>query len=170
MKLSNQGRDIHITDFNEIEALRLAMKLESDGIDYYSELSRKTKDEKIKKDFALFIKEEGKHFDKFKGWLEGLGVEADGGDEEGLFDYFDTGVFGDISSVDKTLAKIKTDLDAIALAEWAELNSIKFYKAMYDKTTNEPGKNILKDIIKQEQEHLKAFAKYKDLLEKKKPC
>ena len=170
MKLSNQGKDIHITDFNEIEALRLAMKLESDGIDYYSELSRKTKDEKIKKDFALFIKEEGKHFDRFKGWLEGLGAEADRGDEEGLFDYFDTGVFGDISSVDKALAKIKTDLDAIALAEWAELNSIKFYKAMYDKAENVSGKEILKNIIKEEQFHLKSFERYRALLQKGKPC
>ena len=170
MKLSNQGKDLKITDFDEANALRLAMKLEGDGIKYYSELSKRAKSEDVKKAFGRFVKEEDKHLQKFSGWLESRGVEANSGDEEGLFDFIDTGVFGDIWNVEDALSKIKTDSDALSLAEWAELNSIKFYRAILDKTANEPGKNILKDIIKQEQEHLKAFVKYKDLLDKKKPC
>ncbi len=170
MKLLNQGKDIIITDFDEVAALRLAMKLERDGIDYYSELEHKSKDDGVRKAFGRFIKEEDKHYEKFKSLLEGLGVEAEGGEEEGLLDSFDTGVFGDIWDVDKTLSKIKTDLDALALAEWAELNSIKFYKAMYDKTESQSGKDVLKGIIKEEQAHLKAFVKYRELLGKKKPC
>lgn len=170
MRVSGKGDNIILSDFDEVEALRLAMKLEEDGIKYYSELAAKSRDGGIKKVFSQFVKEESKHFDRFKGWLEGLGVEADQGVEEGLFDFIDTGVFGDIWQTEEYLKRIKTDLDALSLGEWAELNSINFYKAMYDKTGNEAGKNILKDIIKQEQEHLKAFMKYKDLVEKSKKC
>jgi rubrerythrin len=170
MKISNNGKDLVITDFNEIEALRLAMKLEQDGIKYYSELATKSKDPLVKKAFGLLAKEEQEHFDKFKAWLDELGVEADAGSEEGEFDFIDTGVFGDIWKTEDHLKKIKTDLDAISLGEWAELNSIKFYKAMYDKTVNDPGRKTLNDIIKQEQGHLKAFVRYKELLEKNKAC
>ena len=172
MKLSNQGKDILISDFDEVDALRLALKLEADGIRYYEELSKKTKDKDISDTFKRLIKEESKHSEKFKGWLEdavtkeGLDIEADRGDEESLFDFINTGVFGDIWDVDETLSNIKTDKDAISLAEWVELNSIKFYRAMYDKTGSESGKRILKDVIKEEQLHLKSFERYRELLEK----
>jgi rubrerythrin len=174
MKITNQGKNLIISDFDEIEALRLAMKLEADGIKYYSELSSKTKSEDVKKILRQLIEEEEKHAEKFKAWLEetirqkGLDVEADRGDEEGPFDFIDTGVFGDIWDVEKTLSSIKSDIDALSLGEWAELNSINFYKAILEKSGNEKGKTILKGIIKEEQNHLKTFARYKELLEKKK--
>jgi rubrerythrin len=170
MKISGKGDNIIISDFNEAEALQLAMKLERDGIKYYSELSAKTKDPEVKKVFARLIAEEEKHFVRFKGLLEGLGVEADPGYEEQPLDFIDSGVFGDIMNTEKTLSKIKSDLDAVSLGEWAELNSINFYKAIHNNSNNDLGKKALKDIIRQEQEHLKAFVRYKDMLEKSKKC
>jgi rubrerythrin len=170
MKLVSKGEGIILTDFDEVDALRLAMKLEKDGIKYYSELEAKSQGAEIKKTFSRFVKEESRHLEKFGGWLESLGVEADRGDEEELFDFIDTGVFGDIWKTGESLKKIRTDLDAISLGEWAELNSINFYKAMYEKTTGAPGKKILKDVIAEEQEHLKAFIRYKGLLEKGEKC
>lgn len=173
MKILNQGKNLIISDFNEVDALRLAIKLEADGIKYYSELAGKAQNEEVAKMLRHLAAEEERHSEKFKSWLERvieeehLDVEADRGDEEGLFDFIDTGVFGDIWNVEETLSKIGTDLDAVSLGEWAELNSINFYKAMYEKTKNELGKQTLKGIVKEEQQHLKTFARYRELLEKK---
>jgi rubrerythrin len=170
MKVSSVNDNIVLSDFNEADALRLAMKLERDGIKYYSELSSKTKDPEVKKAFRQFVKEEDRHLKKFGDWLNSLGIEADKGVEEGFFDFIDSGVFGDIWKTEESLKKIKTDLDALSLGEWAELNSINFYKALLDKTSSPSGKDILKEIVREEQEHLKAFIRYKDLLERSKKC
>jgi len=168
MKLESAGKDIIISDFNEAEALRLAMKLESDGIRYYTELSKKAASEDVRKMLRRLADEEAKHLGKFKDWFEksNPGEEADRGDEEGPFDFIDSGVFGDIWKVEETLAGVKSDKDAVTLGEWAELNSIKFYRAIYEKTSDESGRKILKGIIKEEQDHLKAFARYRELLVK----
>jgi len=167
MKLTSHGKEIIITDFDEIDALRLAVKLEADGIKYYTELAKKVGNEDMKKMLLRLAKEEEKHSAKFRAWLESRGGQAN---EEQDFEGIDTGVFGDIWSVDATLSKIGSDLDILSLGEWAELNSINFYKAILKNSESEPGKNTIKDIIKEEQDHLKAFARFKDLLEKKKSC
>ena len=172
MKIIQEKEGIIITDFNEAEALQLAQKIENDGIKFYLKAAEIVENPEIKKVFMELAKEEEKHVALFKGMLEktieekGLDIEANSGAEEQFFDFIGPQIFGDIFDLEKIVSSIKTDIDTVELGEDAEVNSINFYKALLKNTENEEGKKIIKDIIKEEQKHLKTFVRYREALEK----
>jgi len=172
MKIFQEKEDIVITDFNEAEALQLAMKVENDGIKFYLKASEIVNDAEVKKVFKSLAKEEEKHVNLFKNMLENLikeknlDMEANSGAEEHFFDFIDPQIFGNIFELEKIVGNIKTDLNAVELGEDAEVNSINFYKALLKNTGSEEAKNIIKDIIKEEQKHLKTFLRYQEALKK----
>ncbi len=172
LKISQEKEDVIITDFNEAEALQLAQKIEDDGIKFYLKAAEIVKDTKVKEAFKMLAKEEEKHVNLFKEMLEKLikekklDLEANSGAEEHFFDFIDPQIFGDIFDLEKIVGKIESDIKAVELGEDAEVNSINFYKALLKNTENEGGKKIIKDIIKEEQEHLKTFLRYRDMLAK----
>jgi rubrerythrin len=172
MRIIQEGDELAIADFNELEALRLALKLEDDGIKFYLRAAERAKSEDAKKVFKMLAHEEEKHVLIFKEMLEKLILEenfvseADRGDEERFFDFIKPEIFGDIFDTEKIVAKIKGDIKAIELGEAAEVNTINFYKAILKNTQNEPGKEIIKEIMKEEQNHLKTFIRYREKLAK----
>ena len=174
MKIIQEKEGIIITDFNEAEALQLAQKIENDGIKFYLKAAEIVENPEIKKVFKELAKEEEKHVALFKGMLEKiiaekkLALEVNSGAEEQFFDFIGPQIFGDIFDLEKIVSNIKTDIDTVELGEDAEVNSINFYKAMLKNTENEEGKKVLKDIIKEEQTHLKTFLRYRDMLAKNK--
>lgn len=173
MKIYTEQDKIVIADFNEVEALRVALKLENDGIKFYLKAAQISEAPEVKEAFKKMVKEEEKHVETFQNYLQkiiderGLETEAEPGYEESFFDYVETGIFADLRDMEKTLSTMKCASDVVGFAEGVEVASINFYKAMLDKTENEAGKENLKNIIKEEQKHLKTFIRYKELLEKK---
>jgi len=146
------GKDaIIINDFDEIEALKIAMKIENDGEKYYSSVIDKTTDERVKRTFRRLAEDERKHYEIFKGLFE-VGLRAKSIDpgsvdsEEGLFDYMEAGIF----SKDTGAKSVK---EAVLNGEIVELRSILFYKELLKNTKNEGGKRALNDIIEEEQMH-----------------
>lgn len=174
MKIIQENQDVIISDFSEAEALQLAQKIEDDGIKFYLKAAEIVENPEVKKTFKELAKEEEKHVGFFKGMLEkiikekNLDIEANSGAEERFFDFIDPKIFGDIFDLEKIVSNIKTDINAVELGEDAEVNSINFYKALLKNTESEEGKKIIKDIIKEEQTHLKTFLRYRDMLAKNK--
>ncbi|MBU0686254.1 MAG: ferritin family protein [Candidatus Margulisbacteria bacterium] len=173
MKIFNEGENIVIGDFDEIEALRVAVKLENDGMKFYLKSSELAPDEETKQMFKNLVKEEAKHIQRFEKRAEEIGkaknieVDLSRGGEEEFFDFIDPGVFGDTLNIEKVIAGVNNCLDALTIGEQSEVNAINFYKAILKHNDSEAGKAVIKDIIKEEQKHLKTLIKYKELLEKK---
>jgi rubrerythrin len=147
------GKDsIVIGDFDELEVLKIAMKIETDGEKYYKSVLGKTTDERVKRTFKRLAEDEHQHYEKFKGLFE-VALRSRGNDpdcadpEEGIFTYMDSGLF----SKD---AEAKSVRDAVLDAQIAELKSILFYREILKTTKNEGGKLALNEIIEQEQMHL----------------
>jgi rubrerythrin len=143
--------DIIISDFDELEVLKIAMKIEADGQKYYASVLNKTADERVKRTFKRLAEDEGAHYEKFKGIFEvelrNRGIEPDSVDtEEGLFTYMKTGIFDDH-------AEAKSVKDAVLNGEIVELRSILFYKELLKSTKSEGNKQMLNEIIEQEQMH-----------------
>lgn len=151
MKVKVGSNDILISDFDELEVLKIAMKIESDGEKFYSSMLNNTKDDRIKRTFKRLAEDEKSHFVTFKGLFE-VELRKQGKDpssfdtEEGIFTYMDSGIF-----MHGTLAK---DLkDVVMSGEIVELRSILFYKEILKMTKNEGGKKALNEVIEQEQMH-----------------
>lgn len=144
--------DIIISGFDELEALKIAMKIETDGEKYYKSVLAKTSDERMKRTFKRLAEDEGTHFLKFKGLFEvelrRRGIDPASVDtEEGIFTYMDSGIF----SKD---AEAKTVRDAVLDAQIVELRSILFYNTILKNTKNEGSRQALNEIIEQERMHL----------------
>ena len=147
------GKDsIVISDFNETEVLKIAMKIEVDGERYYKSALALATDERMKRTFKRLAEDEQKHHEIFKGLFE-VAMRSEGKDpagadtEEGMFDYIESGIFG-------KEAEAKNVKDAVLTGEIVELRSILFYKELLKDTKHEGSKKALEEIIEQEQMHL----------------
>jgi rubrerythrin len=146
------GKDsIIISDFDEIEVLKIAMKIETDGEKYYKSAIKNTNDERMKRTFKRLAEDEGSHFETFKGLfqveLRSRGIDPDSVDsEEGLFTYMDSGIFNPETEAN-------TIKDAVLNGEIVELRSILFYKELLKETKSEGAKKALSEILEQEQMH-----------------
>jgi rubrerythrin len=147
------GKDsIVIENFDELEVLKVAMKIEIDGGKYYRSVLGKSTDPRVIRTFKRLAEDEGQHYEKFKGIFEvacrGKGIDPASMDsEEGMFTYMDSGIF----SKDAEAESVR---DAVLNAQIVELRSILFYKEILKNTKNEGSKQALSEIIEQEQMHL----------------
>ena len=151
MKIKVGTDNILISDFDELEVLKIAMKIELDGEKFYSSILNKTKDDRVKRTFKRLAEDEKSHYLTFKGLFEvelrKKGIDPDSVDnEEGIFTYMDSGIF-----MSETEAK---DLrDAVMSGEIVELRSILFYKELLKNTGSDGGKQALNEVLEQEQMH-----------------
>ncbi|MFH1709836.1 MAG: ferritin family protein [bacterium] len=152
MEVKIGKENIVISDFDELEVLKIAMKIETDGEKYYKSVIGKSSDARVIRTFKRLAEDEHQHFEKFKGLFEvemrNRGIDPDGADsEEGIFTYMDSGIF----SKDVEAKSVK---DAVLDAQIVELRSMLFYKEILKNTKKEGSKLALNEIIEQEQMHL----------------
>jgi rubrerythrin len=145
--------DIIISDFDELEVLKISMKIEIDGEKYYMSAFSKTANDRLKRTFKRLAEDERAHYEKFKGLFE-VALRARGIDdpdsvdsEEGLYAYIDSGIFNKD-------AEAKTVKDAVMNGEIVELRSILFYNELLKNSGSDGNKQVLNEIIEQEKMHL----------------
>jgi len=144
--------NIIISDFDELEVLKISMKIELDGEKYYMSAFSKTANDRLKRTFKRLAEDERMHYEKFKGIFEvalrARGIQPDSIDsEEGLYAYIDSGIFNKD-------AEAKNVKDAVMNGEIVELRSILFYNELLKNSANEGNKQVLTEIIEQEKMHL----------------
>ena len=152
MEIKIGKEDIVISDFDELEVLKIAMKIELDGEKYYIGAEKKATNDRMKRTFKRLAEDEKMHYEKFKGLFEvairAKGKEPDSVDtEEGLFTYFDSGIFNKD-------AEPKTIKAAVLDGEIVELRSILFYERILENSSSDGNKQALTEIIDQEKMHL----------------
>ncbi|MCF7874304.1 MAG: ferritin family protein [Candidatus Omnitrophica bacterium] len=160
MKIESSGDKFVITDFNDIEAYKLACKIEKDGIYFYKKLKENSDDKGIKEMFDFLIAEENKHLKFFEDCLYELRESEEDRDEDNdLLEGFNYGIF-DFAKDIKELEKIvNTPKKALKLGELAEQRSIKFYRACQDQVSGRRVKDELENIIGEEIKHQNHFRK-----------
>lgn len=149
MKVRRTGEEIQIYDFNAAEALKIARKLEREGINFYKEFLETAEDPKVKEVLIYLLDEEMEHLKLFEKMLEREDPESLDDDGEGVLDIVDNVVF----TLPKSEA-LATDLDkAIQMGIDIEKRSLAFYLEIVKHTESEDGKNVLKKIIGEEKNH-----------------
>ena len=152
MKVEMMKNEVVISDFDELEVLKISMKIEMDGEKFYKSALEKATDERMKRTFRRLAEDELSHLNTFKGIYEAelreRKLQPDDVDfEEDVFTYIDSGIF-----MKESIAhSVK---EAVLDGEIAELRSILLYKEMEKLTQRESAKKALAEILEQENMHL----------------
>ena len=159
MKIEEKNHELIITDFDELEAYKLAYKIEKDGLAFYKKLAQKIEDPKIKEVLDFLIEQENDHLKFFQDCLFELRkTQEDQGEDNDLLEAIDLGIFQPYESM-QDLEKVLTQANkALRLGMIVEEKSIKFYKSCQQQVSSQRAKEGISKIIDQEHKH-------KDLIE-----
>ena len=74
-----KGKDgrVLVTDFSPAQALKIAIKMEQDGMAFYKDLLDQVKDEEARREIGFLIAQEQEHLDTFAGLLKAQNEKAD---------------------------------------------------------------------------------------------
>lgn len=155
MKVDFTGDEIEIFDFDELEAYRIARKMEEDGVYYYSRMREEVLKPEIREVIEMLIKDERKHISLFEKKVEELAREHNVLDEgETLADIVDSKVM-DILKDPKLVADILCNpQEALKLGISVERRSISFYNEILQNTRDKTGRAAIEGLIGEEREHL----------------
>jgi rubrerythrin len=156
MKIKDTGEGIKIYDFNTVEALKIARKLEKEGIRFYETLLEKTENPTVKEAFRYLRDEETDHLRLFEKLLEREDSDALDDDGEDMLDSIDDGVFA-LPQGEDWAADFDT---ALKLGIAVEKRSLAFYLEVVKYTESEEGKKTLKNIIAEERKHWEELKRF----------
>ena len=149
---------ITIGDFSTVQAYKIAVKMERDGIVFYRGLLESVKDQEAKRELDFLIKEEEGHLNSFQELLsKAKGEEGDAFEEDDVVDYIKSRVF-DASLKEAKLSQMEHRHTALEEAMNMERRSIVFYEACLSESKDEKAKPAFRAIIEEEKNHLNKFA------------
>ncbi|MFC1808655.1 ferritin family protein [Candidatus Omnitrophota bacterium] len=159
MKIEERGNELIIIDFDELEAYKIARKIENEGINFYKKLVANAKDEEVKKKFQFLLNEEYKHLEFFEERIKALNSEEEGFEEDDLLTCFDYGIFQPYKAIHDLPEHIDDVKKSLRLGLIVEENSVKFYQQCYAQVTSDKVKTELLIIAEEEMQHRKLIEK-----------
>lgn len=158
-------------NFNDHEALRIAINMEKEGKVFYTALAENAKDSGVKEIFAKLAQDEEDHMDTFQRIYDSLPSPQEqiyaGEDytaDEYLKHLVDTGVFTRKDSAKVLALQIKSDVDALKIGIQAEKDAILYYREVIQHTKNDDGRKAFEQLLNEEKTHLHLLAKQMTLL------
>ncbi len=156
MRMEEKNGNIFLYDFNEIEAYKIACKVEKDGLGIYNYFLRKVKDASLQDMFTFLSKQEEEHYKYFRKRLDELLKDKNASETNKLdqiISLLDVKIFPSYSEVVEKANKIKDEKELLNLAINVENKSINFYTACLGNEKEENVKKELKKIITEETKH-----------------
>lgn len=137
-----------------MDALELAMRMETDAISFYTEAARKTRYPAGKKMFQTITEDEKRHREMIAQVIKGLGVTH--GEVSPLSNV--KTVFETLK--DEMMKKVEAttdELEAFKVAMKMEQEGKAFYEKTLSQVKTEKEKALLGRLIREEQEHYDIF-------------
>ncbi len=154
MRIEEKNDVFVIVDFNELEAYRIACKIENDGLEFYKNLLQIVDEAATREALVLLIEEEKKHLSVFEKCLSGLRQKKeDTSEDNDLLSSLDYGIFSVFQGALGLKEAVKGKENALRLGIAIENNSIRFYAAIKDKVSSRETKDEISSIIKEELKH-----------------
>ncbi|MGE5279666.1 MAG: ferritin family protein [Deltaproteobacteria bacterium] len=156
VQLDKAGR-IVLTDFSPVQALKIAVKMEREGIDFYLDLKQEVRDEEARREIDFLIQQEREHLQTFSGLLGSIKeTQEDAFEQDDIVDYMNTRVF-DASQEKKAAEAMGHRHTALEEALDRERRSIVFYEGCLARTTDPGAQKAFERILAEENSHLKKF-------------
>ncbi len=138
-----------------MNAIEVAIKMETDAIKFYSEAAGRIKNNIGKKMFLSIAKDEERHLDNLSRLLKGFLDQA----YEGISPVKNVKTIFKLMK-DEMMKRVEAttdELEAFKIAMQMEKEGIEFYKkALSDLQSNE-GKSLFERLVKEEEEHYNMF-------------
>lgn len=153
MKIKIQDGKPVISEFNEFDAYRIALAVETRGVRFYEKILECARNEQAKPMLKFLIEEERKHLVFFENALTELRQEKSDPDEDNdLLASMDFGIFEPYDQM-KEMCDVVSDLGrALNLGVIIEDKSIEFYAACAQHVSGDT-RRALQEIIAQEEKH-----------------
>ena len=138
-----------------MNAIEIAIKMETDAINFYKEASKKANHSVGKKMFLTIAEDEKRHLDMLNQILKGLDIKIK-----------DVSPMKNIKTVfeemkDEMMHKVEAttdELEAFKIAMKMEKEGIEFYKKAASGAKTDKEKSLFERLIKEEQQHYDIFA------------
>ena len=138
-----------------MNAIEIAIKMETDAINFYKEASKKANHSIGKKMFLTIAEDEKRHLDMLNQILKGLDIKIK-----------DVSPMKNIKTVfeeikDEMMHKVEAttdELEAFKIAIRMEKEGIEFYKKAASGAKTDKEKSLFERLIKEEQQHYDIFA------------
>lgn len=160
-------------NFNDAEALKIAMNIEEEGLEFYSLLMKSAKDDKAKDIFSELALAEKKHLALFQKTYSEITTQVNPGEscedytvDLYLKDLVYTGIFTKKGEARRLATEIKSDIDALKIGIQAEKDSILYYSEAAKNTRHEGGKKAFDLLINEEKKHLQRLTELLKVLKK----
>ncbi|QGG49293.1 ferritin-like domain-containing protein [Heliorestis convoluta] len=155
--------------FKSSEIVEFAVAIERNGEAFYKSLLGKVKSGQAHHVLQYLAAAEQQHIKDFQSLRDRLGdyqapQQYDGEYEAYLTFLIESNVFGKAPEVEKLVAQIQTDQDAIDLAIRFEKESILFFNELL-RLVSESDKEPVKELIRQEQEHILKLVELRKIIE-----
>ena len=138
-----------------MDALEMAMKMETDAITFYTEAARKTKYPAGRKMFLTVTEDEKRHLEMISQIVKGMNVtHKDVSPLKNVKTVFET-------MKDEMMKKVEAtadELEAFKIAMEMEKEGKAFYEKTLAKATKEKEKELLRRLIAEEEQHYAIFA------------
>lgn len=138
-----------------MNAIEIAIRMETDAINFYSEAAEKTENPVGKKMFLTITEDEKRHLEALSQIFKGLDIEMK-----------DVSPMKNIKTVfeqmkDEMMQKVKAtadDLEAFKIAMQMEKEGVEFYRKIASEAQNEKEKSLFEKLVKEEQDHYNIFS------------
>jgi rubrerythrin len=149
--------------FNAGEVFRVAIEIEENGRKFYEESRKNIESAEVRALFADLALQEIEHKRKFETLLAQLPPESTAPtvwDPQNETDRYvkmmaDDHVFGSSAGVKDHVERIRDAADALKLAIEFEKYSVLFFLGIEDAVSSAKDRELIKSIVKEEQEHLR---------------
>ncbi|MDD5644748.1 MAG: ferritin family protein [bacterium] len=167
--IKNTDGKIEISDFNAVQAYKIAVNLEKEGVRFYADILGNIANGGIKEDVQLLLGQEKEHLKFFETELAvALKDGRDNFEEDDIIDYMDSGVFSSYKALLKRRSGLlKSPLEVLAFGLLIENDSVDFYINIRRNTLDKRCISAIDKIIEQEKKHIERINKLIKYVEKK---
>ena len=138
-----------------MDALEMAVKMETDAVRFYAEAANKTHYPVGKKMFQTIAEDEKRHIAIISQIIKGLNVTPDDvSPMKNVLSIFETMKSGMM----KKIAVSPDELEAFTIAMKMEQESVEFYKETLATVTKEKEKALIERLIWEEKQHYEIFS------------
>ena len=138
-----------------MNAIELAIRMETDAINFYREAAEKTKHPVGKKMFLSITEDEKRHLEMLSQIFKDINIQVE---EFNPMKNIKTIFESMKDDMMKRVEATKDELDAFKIAMQMEKEGVEFYKKAESEAQTEKERSLFKRLVKEEQQHYDIFA------------
>lgn len=154
MRIEEKNGDLVIVDFNELEAFKIASKIEKDGIDFYEKLAERAAQRRARDTLRLLAGQERDHLEFFDGEHSKIReLRQDRFEEDDLLGSIDYGIFQPYRGIAELEKALDSPRKVFRMGIIIEEKSVRFYEFCMRHVSSHETQEGIAGIIKEEREH-----------------